>query len=100
MRGSGTVRGDGRGPGGHSDGDCGLRGQVGTPHLDVMLDLSVEEEAGGMAGGGGGGWIRVEGSLPPTLFAEDSQRWQQGGGGVMLLTERAHPRRGGSIRGV
>ena len=48
----------------------------------------------------GGGAVRVEGSLPPTLLAEDSQRWQRGGGGVMLLTERAHPGRGGSFRGV
>lgn len=52
-----------------------------------------------MAGVGAAGWIRRREAFLLTLFAEDSQRWQQGGGGVMLLTERAHPGRGGASEG-
>lgn len=65
--------------------------------MDVMLDLSVEEEAGGMLAGGRLEW--KEAFL--LLCSRKTVKGCSGVGvGVMLLTERAHPGRGGSIRGV
>lgn len=80
---------DGRGPGGHS----GWRLRASWAGGDTAFGCDAGSVRRGRVwwngGGGGGGWMGWREAFLLLLFAEDSQRWQQGGVGVMLLTERA-----------